>query len=204
MLQYLLLLDTEKEREFFTSIYKEYRKDMFFVAYSILHNHHDAEDIVHESFLTLVAHLDKLIGNEQYKIWAYIKTTVRHKSYNLRHRKQLLEEVEMDEEWVQEEVMEKGPDLLMEDAELKEIMGGLLKQLKTPYKEVLALQYYHELSVAEIAEELGKTQDNIRHISMRAKKKLQSILAEHGLWDEGRAKKSKAKKGKGKKASCSA
>lgn len=196
MLQYLLLLDTDKEREFFTSIYKEYRKDMFFISYSILHNHHDAEDIVHETFLTLIAHLDKIITNEPHKVWAYIKTTVRHKSYNLRHRKQIVEEVEMNEDWVQEEIMEKGPELLMEDAELKEIMGGLLKQLKTPYKEVLALQYYHELSIAEIAQELGKTPDNVRHISMRAKKKLQSVLEENGLWDDGNPKKRKSKKKK--------
>lgn len=63
-------------------------------------------------------------------------------------------------------------------------MTGLLKRLKRPYQQVLALQYYHELSVQEIAEEMETTPDNVRHISMRAKKKLQSILEENGLWNE--------------------
>jgi RNA polymerase sigma-70 factor (ECF subfamily) len=49
---------------------------------------------------------------------------------------------------------------------------------------VLALQYYHELSAAEIGKLLGKSPDNIRHISMRAKKKLQSLLKKNGLWNK--------------------
>ena len=62
-------------------------------------------------------------------------------------------------------------------------MSGLLKQLKEPYQEVLALQYYHELTPNEIAKEMGKTPDNIRHISMRAKRKLQDILEQNKRWN---------------------
>lgn len=46
------------------------------------------------------------------------------------------------------------------------------------------MQYYHEMSAIEIAEEMGKTPDNIRHISMRAKRKLQSLMKENGMWNE--------------------
>lgn len=85
---------------------------------------------------------------------------------------------------MQEDILEDGPDLLLEGYEQKEAMIKLLKQLKSPYKEVLALQYYHELSAAEIGKLLGKSPDNIRHISMRAKKKLQSLLKKNGLWNK--------------------
>lgn len=90
----------------------------------------------------------------------------------------------------------------MEEFELQEAMTGVLKQLKDVYREVLALQYYYQLSTQEIAEELGTTPDNVRHISMRAKKKLQSILEKNGLWNEKEeAKKSKKKRGRKKKDS---
>ena len=72
----------------------------------------------------------------------------------------------------------------MEDFELQEAMTGLLKQLKTPYQEVLALQYYHQMTPTEIAEQMGTTPDNVRHISMRAKRKLQSLMKENGMWNE--------------------
>lgn len=185
MVQYLLLLETDEDKEFFTEIYKKYRKEMFYTAYNILHNPPDAEDIVHETFLSLIDHLDKIKNSEPHKAWYYINTAVKRKAFNLYRRQHLREEVELDETWMrEEEIIEKGPDSLMEEFELQEAMTGVLRKLKYPYKEVLALQYYYQLTTQEIADELGTTPDNVRHISMRAKRKLQSILEERGLWNE--------------------
>ncbi len=47
----------------------------------------------------------------------------------------------------------------------------------------MLLQYYHEMDIEEIAKVLGETQDNIRHISMRAKRKMQKILEKYGVVD---------------------
>ena len=71
----------------------------------------------------------------------------------------------------------------MAKMEQKELFHTLLKKMRKPYQEVLILQYYHELDVMEIAEILDKTPDNVRHISMRAKKKLQSMLEEYGFFE---------------------
>lgn len=201
MFQYLLLLETDEEKKFFTEIYEKYRTEMFYTAYRILHNAPDAEDMVHETFISLINHVEKLMNSDPHKLWYYINTAVKRKSYNLHNRRHILEEVELDETWMQEEeVPEKSPDRLLEDSELQEAMTGLLKQLKVPYREVLALQYYYQLSTQEIAEELGTTPDNVRHISMRAKRKLQSILEGNGLWKEKEnTKKSRKKRGRKKK-----
>lgn len=183
MFQYLLLLETEKEKEFFRKIYKKYRTEMFYTAYKIVGNRSDAEDIVHETFLTLTDHMDKLMDNEPHKMWNYIMTAVEHKSYNLYRKKKL--QVELDDwEWEQGEVFEKSADIIVEETEQKNIIMEVLKQMKSPYQEVLLMQYYHEMSVQEIAELLEKTPDNIRHISSRAKKKLQLMLEKMGVLDE--------------------
>ena len=203
MFQYLLLLETDEEREFFTAIYEKYRTEMFYTAYRILHNPPDAEDMVHETFLSLINHLEKLMNSEPHKLWYYINTAVKRKSYNLINRRHIVEQVELDETWMQEEeAIVKGPDQLMEDFELQEAVTGVLRLLKEPYQEVLALQYYYQLTTQEIAEELGTTPDNVRHISMRAKKKLQSLLEERGLGKEkDNPKKGKKKRGRKKKDS---
>ena len=203
MFQYLLLLETDEEREFFTAIYEKYRTEMFYTAYRILHNPPDAEDMVHETFLSLINHLEKLMNSEPHKLWYYINTAVKRKSYNLINRRHIVEQVELDETWMQEEeAIVKGPDQLMEDFELQEAVTGVLRLLKEPYQEVLALQYYYQLTTQEIAEELGTTPDNVRHISMRAKKKLQSLFQETGLWKEkDNPKKGKKKRGRKKKDS---
>ncbi len=48
---YMAFIDDEDDREKFEIIYNEYRKRMVSTAYSILRNHEDAEDAVHDTFI---------------------------------------------------------------------------------------------------------------------------------------------------------
>ena len=183
MLQYLLLLETDREREFFKKIYKQHKDEMYYFAHKILQNQSDAEDIVQDTFLTLIDNIDKIIDSEPHKVRNYIITIVKNKSYNLYKRKKIQIEGEQ-EEWEQNPVFEKGPDIIVEEAEQQEMIKALLKEMKSPYQEVLTMQYYHELSTDEIAEVLETTADNVRHISMRARRKLLSKIKESGFPDE--------------------
>lgn len=179
MFNYLILLETEQEKVFFQEIYKKYRSDMFHTAYGILKNESDAEDIVHETFLSIIDNLEKIMGKKCHEIWSYIVTIVRNKSINLynqkkRHRTKQLED------WAELEVF--APDTYVEIAQKETAMelADLLEQMNTPYKEVLVLQYYHQLSAEEIGRIIGKSADNVRHISQRARRKLQKLLEERG------------------------
>ncbi len=196
LLQYLALLETDREKDFFTDIYKKHKTELYFKAYNIVHNAEDAEDMVQETFLSLIRNVDKVINEKPYKVWFYMETIVKNRSLNLLKRRKIQETPGLDETWMQEEIMEKGPDILMEEFEVQEALAGLLKRLKHPYKEVLILQYYYQMKPKEIAVELETTADNVRHISKRAKEKLQSILEENGLWNE----KGGQGKGSGKKS----
>ncbi len=198
LLQYLALLETDHEKDFFTDIYKKHRNEMYYKAYNILHNADDAEDMVQEMFLSLIRNVNKVINSEPYKVWFYMDTIVRNKSLNLLKRRKIQETPGLDETWMQEEVIEKGPDTLMEEFEVQEALTGLLRRLKHPYREVLILQYYYQMKPKEIAVEMETTADNVRHISKRAKDKLQSILEENGLWNE-KGNKGNRKKKKGRK-----
>lgn len=199
LLQYLALLETDHEKDFFTDIYKKHRTELYYKAYNILHNSDDAEDMVQETFLSLIRNVDKVINEKPYKVWFYMETIVKNRSLNLLKRRKIQETPGLDETWMQEEIMEKGPDILMEEFEVHEALTGLLKRLKHPYKEVLILQYYYQMKPKEIAVELETTADNVRHISKRAKAKLQSILEENGLWNEKAGKGTGSGKNKGKK-----
>lgn len=179
MFRYLLLIKTEREWKFFKLIYKEHRNEMFYRAYKILRNKADAEDIVQESFVSLIEHLDELMESEPHKTWYYIMKTVRNQSYNLIKKRKRLVENELEENF--EDIFEKNMEMMIEEAEQESSITELLKSLKPSYREVLLMQYYYEMSVKEIAEHLGKTQDNIRHISARARKKLKAMLEEKGI-----------------------
>ena len=84
----------------------------------------------------------------------------------------------------QEDIFDKDVALILEEAEEQKALVSLLKKLKVSYQEVLILQYYYDMSTKEIAEVLGKTEDNVRHLAKRAREKLRAIVEENGLWNE--------------------
>ena len=50
---YLAYLDTEEDKKQFEEIFMSYRKQMVSLAFSILENHEDAEDAIHNVFLRI-------------------------------------------------------------------------------------------------------------------------------------------------------
>ena len=60
MLIYLQMIETDEDRQKFIQLYETYRGLMFYVANRILHNTEDAEDAVHQAFLSIIENLDKI------------------------------------------------------------------------------------------------------------------------------------------------
>lgn len=87
MSQNLKVLETDEQKEFFASIYKEYKNGMMCLANSILGNSADAEEVVHDSFLTIAERLDWLMGYELSKLWLYTRLLVKSKADKLNQKK---------------------------------------------------------------------------------------------------------------------
>lgn len=178
MSQYLLLLDTE-EREFFREIYETYRDEMFYTAYVILANVQDTEDILQETFIALIANIDKMKENTPQKNWNYIATIVKNKAINLynKRKRQTDRELPINEEVV-ENVVDEAFDLKVSEMEHDEIIMKLLEEVTELQRDILLLYYYHDLSYAEIGKIVDRDPDAVRHLMYRARKKLQSIWKE--------------------------
>ncbi len=89
LLQYLTLLETEHGREYFTNLYKKHKDEVYHKAYMILHNAEDAENIVQETFLSLLRNADKMLDSEPCRVWFYMDTVVKNKSYNLLKQREM-------------------------------------------------------------------------------------------------------------------
>lgn len=181
MFQNLLMSCNEEERQLFEQLYKGHRDEMYYTAYVILENVHDAEDVVQESFIAVLANLDKVKGNTPERSWNYIVTIVKNKAYNLYKKKKRRMEEELIE-WGTEELLDMDLETRVLERRLKEILAKLVKQLPDTYRDVMVLQYYYGLEYGEIARTMDTTPDNVRHISMRAKRKLKSMMIEHGYF----------------------
>ena len=80
---YLSVLETDEDRCQFEDIYRQYKNRMYKFAISILHNNEDAEDVVHQSFLTIANNFDKIKSFSCHEMNSYIVIIIRNTSINL-------------------------------------------------------------------------------------------------------------------------
>lgn len=97
MLVYLAALETEAERDRFQALYERYRGLMFHRAMLLLRNESDAEDAVHQAFLAILEHFEKISSIDCPKTRAYVVIIAESKAVDqLRARKRLASEAELE------------------------------------------------------------------------------------------------------------
>lgn len=181
MLLYISMLETEEEKDKFERIYLTYRQRMYKAAYYILRHSEEAEEIVHDSFLEIIDLLERISEKDCHKTWNYIVTIVKNKCFNKLKAQKKMADAPYEEymENVADQTKRDVIELVMEK-EKAEGVAKLLMQLPYPYKEVLYLQYYNQLSGEEISKVLGITPENVRKVASRARKKLEKLMQEKG------------------------
>lgn len=182
LMMYLSTISTEEDKTKFEQLYHAYEQKMYAVAFKILKNPEDAEDIVHDSFRAVIENLEKIQEIYCHKTWNYIVTIVKNKAITRYHKKKRQMYEEIDEEYMQEKSM--GSLSVYECVEKQEIAGiiaEMILELPEQYRYVIYLYYYNELSFAEIAKALEITESNARQIANRARKLLEKRLRERGI-----------------------
>ncbi len=87
MIIYLAAIDAPEDRDTFVALYETYRNLMFHVAHKILRNEADAEDAVHDAFVT-VAEKFKFFFPGASQNPVLLVTIVEHKAIDLYRKKQ--------------------------------------------------------------------------------------------------------------------
>ena len=172
---FLSLIDSPEGRTKFEYLYDSFRTVMFHTANQILHNSHDAEDIVADSFLAVINILDTIDMTDEVKVQNLMITISKNRALNFLQKKKRAvfteEEREMPQTFSQ-------PCSAIDNLELAEVLAGLIRQLPPEQQDVLRLQYYYDYSYQQIARLIGKQEPAVRQISSRAKKRLRQLLEE--------------------------
>ncbi len=137
-------------------------------AYEILGNYHDAEDAVHQAFLTIAKNISRISEIKCPKTKAFIVTIVENKAIDLYRAKNRRAELPYDEETVKLHVEYSGTNEL----------SRCISQLPARYRQVLILKYAYGYDWSEIAAMLGICANNAEKIAWRAKKKLEILCKE--------------------------
>jgi RNA polymerase sigma-70 factor, ECF subfamily len=168
------------------SAVREHARLVYRIAYSVLRNHHDAEDATQETFVRVLRYGRKLEGVRDQKTWlARIAWRVAVE------RGKKLPEIPLREAEAGEAVGQLRSQLVSaEDSvlgqEMAEVLKALISTLPAQLRDVLTLSTVHELAPAEIAVVLGTSESSVRSRMFRArqilKEKLEVLLAgKHGI-----------------------
>ena len=89
MLLFGIVIDDEVTRNKIEEIYRVYRNLLFYTAYCILKDYHEAEDVVHTAIIKLCSHIDKIDDIECNKTKAFLVIIVRNIAINVYNKKEI-------------------------------------------------------------------------------------------------------------------
>jgi RNA polymerase sigma-70 factor (ECF subfamily) len=165
------------DRDAFETIIRGSSRALFAVAYGVLQNRAEAEDVVQDAFVKAWKSRWRVRDPEKFPAW--LATIARHRARDVaRGRKSdaLIEELE--------EVADANSaaqDQLAREAELHSHVHCALAGLPETHRIALTLRYFDALDYATIEQTLGLTNGALRGILGRAlqtmRKRLQPALA---------------------------
>ncbi|NMA06913.1 MAG: sigma-70 family RNA polymerase sigma factor, partial [Ruminococcaceae bacterium] len=143
---------------------------VYYYALSLAKNREIAEDITSETFFKAMNSLSAFKGKSNIRVWLCSIAKNSYFSYLRRHKL---------ESEISKPILDSGYEdiqIRIGEAELEENLRVQIDKLKSPYREVLLLRVYRELSFKRIAEIMKKTENWACVTFHRAKSKLKEGL----------------------------
>jgi len=153
----------------------QYKEEFYRLAYHILGNKEDAEEILQDTFLRAYQKINSYEGKAKLSTWLY-RICVNRCLNRLESRKARAAKVTgMDE-------IQNLPDLHdtaaeYEAAELRETINHAIDQLKPDQRILISLYYMQAFSCAEISDILQQPLGTVKTHLFRARNSLKKILA---------------------------
>lgn len=178
MLIYLTLLETEEEKQNFQTIYENNYLKMYHVALGILKNQYDAENAVHESFLSIAEKFKKYSNLNCSEMMGLCVTIVRNKSIDCIRLKNHLSNEEIENLILKDNYVDRSPEDNLERDENKKLVQKALKELPEILKETMVLKYFYDYSIQEIASIMNINAKTVEMRLYRGKLKMKEIINE--------------------------
>ena len=148
-----------------------YASVVFRVAHAVLHSRTEAEDVVQETFLRVMRHGDFAEVRDM-RVWL-----VRIAWRLALDRKRKLRPDQMDRGFAENLVARDAPaDIALAEAERFARVMRAMDRLPRGEREVLALAATEEMSTAEMAAVLGRSESAVRALLFRARTRLKERL----------------------------
>lgn len=153
------------DEEAFGEIVKRYQGFVYRQAWGYLQDDEAAKDAAQDVFVAAYKGITYLMNDSALRRWLY--RICRNHCLNVIRRRKL--EYKLHSETSNE---------VSSDAALRITIRDLISELNDPYREVIILRYYHDLTYEQIAQVLDISLSTVKIRLFRAKKMLKRMLGE--------------------------
>ncbi len=172
------------DRAALAQLVNKYSDRIYNLALRILRRKEDAEDVLQETFLTVIEKLDKFDGRSSFFTWIY-RIATNAALMRLRKKKVVFQELNDDpdfQESIESRVFvdwSQDPSINVFDEEVKQKLNEAINKLSDIYRSVFVLRDIEGLSIKETSEILGITEENVKIRLRRARQFLRNYLSDY-------------------------
>lgn len=159
----------ESDKEKLRQLYGKYKNRMYITACKVLGDPQRAEDAVHDAFISVSKHLDKIDDIDSVSTASYMIKSARSRALNILRMGLPEKEAPINDAMAQSE--ESLIDEICRKESYNEIVNAILS-LEERYRDVLTLYYLNDLSLSEIAELQGVKENTVKQQLYRGRRKL--------------------------------
>jgi RNA polymerase sigma-70 factor (ECF subfamily) len=159
----------------FEAVVHEHSRLVYRIAYSVLRNHHDAEDATQETFIRCLRSRNQLAPIRDQRAW--LARTAWRVALDHRPRGRHVSLDDAATAVLELRAAGAGADELAANQQMAELLERLMSALPSELREPLALSTVEELSSPEIAQVLGIPEGSVRTRLMRARQILKEKLS---------------------------
>jgi len=159
-------------KSLFAQLIDRYNAMAFTLAYRILDNREDAEEVVQDAFVKAYEHLGDFRQKSKFSTWLYrivYNTAISH----ARIRRPYLQEIDNSAFQVPDNDASDGSVYGFNQDEAGELVRKMLKILPEEDRILLTLYYLNESGIDEIHDITGLSKSNIKVKLFRARRKIQ-------------------------------
>jgi RNA polymerase sigma-70 factor (ECF subfamily) len=168
----------------FEALYRRFARTVYTVAHHMLGNHHDADEVMQETFIRIFKNLSRLRSPQAFTAWVYQITVNLCMDYRKTRSRNRWEPLEADEDrqshfelatakWV------RNPQQVLENKELLTHISSAIDSLPGQQKAVILLHEVEGLSKKMISEILECSLVTVRTNLHHARKKLRRRLLKY-------------------------
>ena len=175
--QYYIAKITQGDTNSFEVLVNRYKDLVFTLAFRMLKNREEAEEVSQDTFLKVFKSLAKFKGESKFSSWIY-RVTYNTCLDKIKKQKRDPIVVTIDE-FTEHQVstIDNALDKLIAK-ERKQVIQDCLQMLPSDVSFLLTLYYFDERSIEEISKIIGISNTNVKVKLFRGRKKLASILKE--------------------------